>query len=217
MLSNLRELAEIDILGWFIATIVFILIWKGGAELKDWFCTRYGIETKKMKEKREDHDLLIKTAQNLALLQEKSEKDDRGLEIAFEVFIDEVRESFEQVHKKFEEINEARSKEKEQSSEIQKQLTESIKQLVDSQNSNIDKISALMCGSKELLGNTIDERYAKYIELGGIPQNEIDEFDSIFEAYKNLNGNHGRETKYEYVKNHLPVIPVKTELLINQK
>ena len=217
MLSNLRELAEIDILGWFIATIVFILIWKGGAELKDWFCNRYGIETKKMKEKREDHDLLIKTAQNLALLQEKSAKDDRGLEMAFEVFIDEVRESFEQVHKKFEENHEAQLKRREQSLEIQKQLSESIKQLVESQASNVDKISALMCGSKELLGNTIDERYAKYIELGGIPQNEIDEFDSIFEAYKNLNGNHGRETKYEYVKNHLPVIPVKTELLINQK
>lgn len=217
MLSNLRELAEIDILGWFIATIVFILIWKGGAELKDWFCNRYGIETKKMKEKREDHDLLIKTAQNLALLQEKSAKDDRGLEMAFEVFVDEVRESFEQVHKKFEENHEAQLKRREQSLEIQKQLSESIKQLVVAQTSNTDKISALMCGSKELLGNTIDERYAKYIELGGIPQNEIDEFDSIFEAYQNLNGNHGRETKYEYVKNHLPVIPVKTELLINQK
>lgn len=74
-----------------------------------------------------------------------------------------------------------------------------------------------MCGSKELLGNTIDERYARYIELGGIPQNEIDEFDSIFEAYQNLNGNHGRETKYEYVKNHLSVIPVKTELVMKQK
>ena len=90
MLGNLRELAEIDFLGWLIATIVFILIWKGGAELKDWFCTRYGIETKRMKEKREDHDLLIKTAQSLALLQEKSEKYDRALEVSFDVFVKEV-------------------------------------------------------------------------------------------------------------------------------
>ena len=170
-----------------------------------------------MRKEREDHDLLIKTAQNLTLLQEKSEKDDRGLEMAFEVFIDEVRESFEQVHKKFEEVNEAQLKRKEQSLEIQRQLSESIKQLVMAQTSNTEKISALMCGSKELLGNTIDERYARYIKLGGIPENEIDEFDSIYEAYRGLNGNHGRETKYEYVRNHLPVIPVKTELLINQK
>ena len=97
--------------------------------------------------------------------------------------------------------------------EIQQQLTESIKELVKSQQSNAEKISALMCGSKELLGNTIDERYEKYIELQGIPQNEVDEFNSIFEAYKGLNGNHGRETKYNYVKNHLPIIPTKTTLI----
>ena len=194
-----------------------MIVWKGFAELKDWFFKRYKIETKGMKEKREDHELLVKTAQNLALLQEKSEKDDHALEMSFETFVKEVRESFEQVHKKFEEVNEEQIKRREQSLEMQRQLSESIKQLVMAQTSNAEKISALMCGSKELLGNTIDERYARYIKLGGIPENEIDEFDSIYEAYRGLNGNHGRETKYEYVRNHLPVIPVKTELLINQK
>ena len=207
-------------MNWFeciILILLVMLIWKGVIELVDWFFKRYGIETKKMKEKREDHELLVKTTQNLVLLQEKSEKDDRALEVAFEVFVDEVRESFEQVHRKFEENNDVQVKRREQSLEIQRQLSESIKQLVVAQTSNTEKISALMCGSKELLGNTIDERYARYIELGGIPQNEIDEFDSIFEAYQNLNGNHGRETKYEYVKNHLSVIPVKTELVMKQK
>ena len=105
-------------MNWFeciLLILLSMLVWKGIIELKDWFFNRYGIETKKMKEKREDHELLVKTAQNLALLQEKSEKDDRALEVAFEVFIDEVRESFEQVHKKFEEMNEAQHKRKEQS------------------------------------------------------------------------------------------------------
>ena len=203
-------------MNWFeciLLVVLVMLIWKGFVELVDWFFKRYGIETKKMKEKREDHELLIKSSQNLALLQEKSEKDDRALEVAFEVFIDEVRESFEQVHKNFEETNDAQLKRKEQSLEIQRQLSDSINQLVQAQISNDEKISALMCGSKELLGNTIDERYARYIELGGIPQNEVDEFDSIYEAYRGLNGNHGRKTKYEYVKNHLSVIPVKTQLV----
>ena len=217
MISNIKELASMNWFECIILILLVMLIWKGVIELVDWFFKRYGIETKKMKEKREDHELLVKTTQNLVLLQEKSEKDDRALEVAFEVFVDEVRESFEQVHRKFEENNDVQVKRREQSLEIQRQLSESIKQLVVAQTSNTEKISALMCGSKELLGNTIDERYARYIELGGIPQNEIDEFDSIFEAYQNLNGNHGRETKYEYVKNHLSVIPVKTELVMKQK
>ena len=217
MISNIKELASMNWFECLILILLVMLIWKGVIELVDWFFKRYGIETKKMKEKREDHELLVKTTQNLVLLQEKSEKDDRALEVAFEVFVDEVRESFEQVHRKFEENNDVQHKRREQSLEIQRQLSESIKQLVVAQTSNTEKISALMCGSKELLGNTIDERYARYIELGGIPQNEIDEFDSIYEAYRGLNGNHGRQTKYEYVKSHLPVIPVKTELLMKQK
>lgn len=217
MLGDLKELSNVNWFNCFLGVILVIIAWKGLVELKDWFFNRYGIETKKMKKEREDHELLIKTSQNLALLQEKSEKDDRGLEMAFDVFVNEVRESFDQVHKKFEEINEAQLKRKEQSFEIQKQLTESIKQLVVAQNSNAEKISALMCGTKELLGSTIDELYEKYIRLGGIPQNEVDEFDSVYEAYTNLNGNHGRATKYQYVKEHLPVIPVKTELVIKHE
>ena len=217
MLGNLRELLNINWFNCILGVVLGMLIWKGCAELKDWFFNRYKIETKKMRKEREDHELLVKTAQNLALLQEKSANDDRGLEIAFEVFVNEVRESFEQVHKKFEENNDAQFKRREQSLEIQRQLSDSITHLVEVQNSNIENISALMCGSKELLGNTIDERYSRYIELGGIPQSEVDDFDDIYSAYRLLKGNHGRQTKYEYVKNHLPVIPVKTELLINAK
>lgn len=216
-MGDIEKIFTIDYQGLIVNIFIIIFAIVAGFTILDKFLKIIGKPINWFKGKDKDHELLIKTAENLALLQEKSENDDRGLELAFEVFVDEVRESFEQVHKKFEEVNEEQLKRREQSLEMQRQLTESIKQLVVSQTSSDEKISALMCGSKELLGNTIDERYARYIELGGIPQNEIDEFDSIFEAYQNLNGNHGRETKYEYVKNHLSVIPVKTELVMKQK
>lgn len=45
--------------------------------------------------------------------------------------------------------------------------------------------------------------------MNGIPENEVSEFDGLFFAYKLLNGNHGREQKYKYVKEHLPVLPVE--------
>lgn len=214
-MSDIKALTEIDYITVFLGVFVLLFAWKGAVLLKDWYFEKYGIETKKMKKEREDHELLIKTSQNLALLQEKSEKDDHGLEVALETFMGEVRDSFDKVNKKFEESNEVQLARKEQSLEIQKNLSNSIKELADSQKKRDEQISALMCGSKELLGNTIDERYEKYVSLKGIPQNEVDEFDSIYEAYKGLNGNHGRQTKYEYVKNHLPVIPVKTELILN--
>lgn len=212
-MGDIQAVMQIDFKVVFLGVVALLFGWKGAVMLKDWYFEKYGIETKKMKKEREDHELLIKTSQNLALLQEKSEKDDRSLECALETFMGEVRESFEHVNKQFEESNKNQLARKEQSLEIQRELSNSIKTLAESEKERGKQIEALMCGSKELLGNTIDERYEKYIELGGIPQNEVDEFDSIYKAYRGLNGNHGRKTKYEYVKEHLPVIPVKTELV----
>lgn len=217
-MDNLTFLQEVDLWGWFIVLVaiavafVFLrkLFWKD-------IIQEHGIETAKMRQRREDHELLIKTSQNLALLQEKSENDDHGLELALETFMDEVRDSFDKVDKKIEGFYDNQSKYRGQSLEIQKELSDSIKDLADTQKTNAEQISALMCGSKELLGNTIDERYARYIELRGIPQSEVDDFDTIYDAYVQLKGNHGRQTKYEYVKNHLPVIPVKTTLITNEK
>lgn len=97
-----------------------------------------------------------------------------------------------------------------------KELTNSVKAITKGQDERDEQIAALMEGSKELLGDTIDQRYDKYISLGGIPQNEVDEFDAIYNAYTGLKGNHGRETKYKYVKEHLPVLPVKTEIITDK-
>ena len=43
-----------------------------------------------------------------------------------------------------------------------------------------------------------------------IPSDEVDEFNSVYEAYRKLKGNHNREKKYNYVTNNLPIIPVTT-------
>ena len=52
---------------------------------------------------------------------------------------------------------------REQSIEIQKELSNSIKIVADGQKTMDNQISALMCGTKELLGNAIDERYVRYV------------------------------------------------------
>jgi hypothetical protein len=208
-MSDIKALTEINYVTVFLGVFVLLFAAKGAISLGDWFCQRFKIKTQKI----QDHELLVKTSENLLLLQEKSEKDDRSLECALETFMDEVRDSFDKVNKKFEESEQKQIQRKEQSLEIQRNLTNSIKELVNVQRENGEQISALMCGSKELLGNTIDERYARYIELGGIPQSEVDDFDDIYAAYRGLNGNHGRQTKYEYVKNNLPVIPTKITLV----
>ena len=208
------EIKNYDVLEALIIVVMLVLIAKFlYKEFVEDIVVKRGWESAKMRQRREDHELLIATSKSLAILQEKYKEDDRGLELAFEVFINEVRESFEMTNERFKELNEEQLKRKEHSIEIQQQMTDSINKIMEHQKERDDKIIALMYGSKELLGNTIDERYEKYITMGCIPQNEVQEFDSIYDAYKKLNGNSGRKTKYEYVKANLPVMPVKTELI----
>lgn len=76
--------------------------------------------------------------------------------------------------------------------------------------SRSSQIESLMVGTKELLGDKIDQKYTKYIRLNGIPSDEIDEFNSVYDAYRGLHGNHNREKKYEYVMNNLQILPVET-------
>ena len=215
-MDELTYLQNIDFFEWFI---IFVAIVVAGKFLYTTFIEdiiqKHGWESKKMRQRREDHELLIKTSQNLAALQEKHEKDENHLEECLSKFIEETRKENNELRSDMRQFTENRVHDRGQSLEIQKELTDSIKTIVDSQKERDEQINALMCGTKELLGNTIDELYEKYISLHGIPQNEVDEFDSIYAAYKGLNGNHGRETKYLYVKEHLQVIPVKTELVIN--
>lgn len=213
-----NEIMQLDYSYLFFGFCVILVAGKVIISAFDWFIfEKLGIETKNMRQKKEDRELLTTTAKNLSLLQEKHNRDENELKKCLSTFIEESKKENAELREEMRQFTENRIHDRQQSFKIQKELTESIKVVVDGQESRDKQIEALMCGSKELLGDTIDQRYAKYISLKGIPQNEVDEFDDIYEAYKCLKGNHGRETKYLYVKEHLPVIPVETKLLIDNK
>lgn len=157
--------------------------------LQNFFCNILGIETKFQKEKKEQKILLEETVQKLNELTKEHETSERELDDKLEEFYEPYRE---------------------RSIEIQ----EEFKQSIDSMHKKDDRrdlqIEALMFGTKELLGIEIDQKYDKYIKLQGILSDEVDEFNSIYEAYRKLKGNHNREKKYNYVNDNLPVIPVTT-------
>ena len=128
-------------------------------------------------------------------------------------------------------IIENRAHDREQSFSIQKELTDAQNKLSDKQTelSNLmfetiksgvsrDKqISSLMLANKELLAEKINEKYKFYISIKGIPEDEVDEFTNLHTAYKGCGGNHSGDAKYEYVMEHLPVIPVETKLIFEKQ
>ena len=183
----------------------------------------FGIKTKSDIE----HELIVQTSQDLATLQKQHVKDmeefqkrqdenvsqsiahDKVIREELQAFTTEVRDAINLLNAQMEQYNENRVHDRAQSFEIQKQLN-------DRSDNRDKKIEALMLGSMELLGDKIDQRFSRYVALDGIPENEVEEFDGIFAAYKGLGGNHKREEKYKYVKNHMRVIPVESKLKIDE-
>ena len=160
---------------------------------KNLFCKVLGIETKFQREKKEQKILLQETVDKVTELSNKFNEASNNTDNLFEDKLVKFYTPY-----------------REQSIGIQKDLKESIDFLAKSDSTRSTQIESLMVGTKELLGDKIDQKYEKYIRLNGIPSDEVDEFNSVYEAYRGLNGNHNREKKYEYVMNNLPIIPVTT-------
>ena len=215
-MEAMQNLIHYNWFGVVLALISAMLAFRFLSDLFGWFVIKFGLETKSMREKRESQELLKTTAQNLASLQSRHTQDEEEFRKNLNDYILENRADRQALHDEMRQYSQNRVADRQQSLKIQSELKDSIKEIAKSQEDRDAQIAALMEGSKELLGDKIDQRYNKYISLGGIPQNEVDEFDSIYEAYRGLKGNHGRQTKYEYVKNSLPVLPVKTEVVLNK-
>ena len=160
---------------------------------KNLFCKVLGIETKFQREKREQKILLQETVDKVTELSDRFNEASSNTDHLFE-------EKLVRFYTPY----------REQSMGIQKDLKESIELLTKADITRSEQIESVMVGIKELLGDTIDQKYEKYIRLGGIPSDEVDEFNSVFSAYEKVNGNHNRKKKYDYVMDNLPIIPVTT-------
>lgn len=217
-MEYIQRIPNIDLKQLTISLLIVLFAVQAIVKLFQWFVFEWlGIETHSMREKREEHELLITTATELKNLSQKHETDietlskhDAKIENAIQSVSQEVRETFAENSEKFNSFYENREIDRKQSLEIQEQLSKSIEVLAETDKYRNVQIESLMKGTKELLGDKIDQKYEKYVNLGGIPSDELDEFNSIFDAYTGLNGNHSREKKYDYVMNNLQIIPVTT-------
>ena len=208
----MEELVTVINFDWRIATVVFVMlvgaivgIWKNIDYLK----TKFGIRTRH----DEERDLLLATADNLSKLQERHAQDNEMIKEELRAFTQEVRDSINITRSKVDEYQKHREHDRAQSFQIQKELTDNIKSIADGGMHRDEQIKAITAGSRELLGNALDQKFDKYIALKGIPADELDEFVSLHDAYKGCGGNHRRDSKFNYVMEHLQVLPVKTDIV----
>ena len=104
---------------------------------------------------------------------------------------------------------------REQSLEIQKKLTDMLNVLTEKTNVATEKsetLSNVVLGIRdaliEIMNDRITQKCNYYYRIGGIPENEVEDFQRMFDVYKGIGGNHGLEARFEKTKAELPLIPV---------
>lgn len=203
-----------------LGVITALFAFKAIVEIFKWLLFDFlGIETKAMRMKREEHELLLKTANDLKDLSARhledvnqSIKHDEKIQENLDSCINEIRESLEKTQNTIAQFAENRVHDREQSFAIQKELTTSITKLAESDSSRDEQINNIMWAQKESLADKINQKYKHYISINGIPEDEVDEFVSLHQAYNKIGGNHHGDAKFNYCMKHLPIIPVEVKL-----
>ena len=217
-MNELKQLAQIDLWNTFVMVILVLVCIKFVWSLFDWlFVEKLGIETKKMKQRRLEREelkatteLAKTTAQNLDKLQMRCTKDEDEFRDSLTNYMKESRKDRKALHDEMTKFSDNRIKDRQQSLQIQKELKDSIE-------ARDIRIDALVEANKEMLAEKINEKYKYYISIGGIPEDEYDEFVSMHKAYNGVGGNHHGDAKFQYCIDHLPIIPVKTKLIYNDE
>lgn len=220
-MNDLKELLQIDWRYVFVSVIILLVCIKFVWSLIDWiFIEKLGIETKRMKQKRCESELLQTTAdlakttadlakttaENLDKLQKRHLQDEEEFRNNLNNYIEESRKDRKALHDEMTKYSENRVNDRQQSLEIQKELKESI-------GARDVQIESLVTANKEMLAEEINKKYKHYISIKGIPEDEYDEFVSLHKAYNGVGGNHHGDAKFQYCIDHLPIIPVETKLV----
>ncbi len=74
-MNEITELLRIDYLSLFPAAFAILAGTKAALSLLEWLVEKLGLETKWMRRRREEHELLIRTSRNLTALQAQHEHD----------------------------------------------------------------------------------------------------------------------------------------------
>lgn len=104
----------------------------------------------------------------------------------------------------------------EQNKDIKNDLNRVIN-TIDNINQTLNKLEERSIISQEATIETMADRLNQkckyYIEHDGIPEDEVDDFARMYDAYTNIGGNHGVKAKYDYCTEHLSIVPTKNKIL----
>lgn len=163
-MNEIIELTKVNFSSVFIAVFVILIGLKAIVSLFEWIVEKLGLETKWTRQKREEHELLIQTSQNLTALQEKHKEDVERSDRRD----DEISADLKKLTDLF----------------ISKEINDYRWEIINL----ADKISANKFVSKECLRHAIStyEKYEKIINENGLSNGEVEiSIEVIKECYQN--------------------------------
>lgn len=163
-MTEIIELTKLDFPSIFISVFVILLGIKAIVSLFEWIINKLGLETKWMRQKREEHELLLNTSNSLISLQEKHEEDMKRSDMHDE----EMRNDIKKLTDLF----------------IDKQINDYRWEIINL----ADKIAKGKTASKECLRHAIAtyEKYEKIITEHGLVNGEVEiSIEVIKECYQN--------------------------------
>lgn len=86
-------------------------------------------------------------------------------------------------------------------------IASSLTSLIEDNKKRDEQIESLVFSQQKELADRISQLCKQYMDMEGIPEDELQEFIDLHAAYKAVHGNHGIDTKYNYCIEHLPIIP----------
>lgn len=162
-MDAITELTKIDFSSIFVSVFIILIGIKSITSIFEWVIDKLGLETKWIKNKREEHELLIQTSQNLIALQEKHAEDIKRSD----EHDAEMRNDIKKLTDLF----------------VDKQINDYRWEIINL----ADKISSEKTVSKECLRHAIAtyEKYEKIIKEHGLVNGEVEiSIEIIKEAYQ---------------------------------
>jgi len=201
---------ELDFVSIILAIVTILLAWQFLDKLLVWFWEKTGIEFRHIRKRREEHELLMKTAENLSRLQEQHQEDvervtqnDRKMQQEFSEFVEELKSALTAQREQMDIYAKNRINDREKSREIQRDFNESQKKLSESVaviSKKLDDMKAetdMRFHANEEKQNKkeqakikaeISNRYSIYHERKRITDIEFEALEGLISTYESFGG-----------------------------
>ena len=172
-MDQIEALFSVDWKSVIIAIFIALFSFQITIRLFQWLLFDFfGIETKAMRQRKEEHRLLLQTANDLKELSMQHKEDvrksiehDQKIQNNLDNCMTEIKMSLEETQVAIRKFTENRIHDREQSFAIQKELTESMTKISDSNNIRDEQLNDIVWSQKESLADRINQKYKHYLSI----------------------------------------------------